>query len=175
MTCTVAETSSCSQHSWCRHPFREGLPSRASSHWGYGATAARLTPDQKVGSSNLSALIFCWLGRGMLSECFLACPIGLKISPCCLRKRAHPDLNQGPADLQSAALTTELCTHMTVHESASPSLNLQKLVHMLAWVASGCDSNECQRWHHQTELDASALKCPHQESNLGCRGHNVTS
>ena len=25
---------------------------------GYGATAARLTPDQKVGSSNLSALIF---------------------------------------------------------------------------------------------------------------------
>ena len=28
--------------------FREG---------GYGATAARLTPDQKVGSSNLSAVI----------------------------------------------------------------------------------------------------------------------
>ena len=25
-------------------------------------------------------------------------------------QRAHPDLNQGPADLQSAALTTELCT-----------------------------------------------------------------
>ena len=25
--------------------------------------------------------------------------------------RAHPDLNQGPADLQSAALATELCTH----------------------------------------------------------------
>ena len=25
---------------------------------GYGATAARLTPDQKVGSSNLSALTF---------------------------------------------------------------------------------------------------------------------
>ena len=31
------------------------------------------------------------------------------------RKRAHPDLNQGPADLQSAALTTELCTQMTTH------------------------------------------------------------
>ena len=27
-------------------------------------------------------------------------------------RRAHPDLNQGPADLQSAALTTELCTQM---------------------------------------------------------------
>ena len=29
-------------------------------------------------------------------------------------QRAHPDLNQGPADLQSAALTTELCTQMSV-------------------------------------------------------------
>ena len=28
------------------------------SQWVYGATAARLTPDQKVGSSNLSALIY---------------------------------------------------------------------------------------------------------------------
>ena len=27
-------------------------------------------------------------------------------------RRAHPDLNQGPADLQSAALTTELCTQV---------------------------------------------------------------
>ena len=27
-------------------------------------------------------------------------------------KRAHPDLNQGPADLQSAALATELCTQV---------------------------------------------------------------
>ena len=27
------------------------------------------------------------------------------------KARAHPDLNQGPADLQSAALATELCTH----------------------------------------------------------------
>ena len=27
---------------------------------GYGATAARLTPDQKVGSSNLSALIYLY-------------------------------------------------------------------------------------------------------------------
>ena len=26
--------------------------------WGYGATAARLTPDRKVGSSNLSGLIW---------------------------------------------------------------------------------------------------------------------
>ena len=90
--------------------------------WGYGATAARLTPDQKVGSSNLSALIFCWLSRGMVSKCFLACTVGLKIPWHPFRrsrKRAHPDLNQGPADLQSAALTTELCTHMTGHDSTA--------------------------------------------------------
>ena len=31
---------------------------------GYGATAARLTPDQKVGSSNLSSLILCRRGLG---------------------------------------------------------------------------------------------------------------
>ena len=31
---------------------------------------------------------------------------------CRVQKRAHPDLNQGPADLQSAALTTELCTQL---------------------------------------------------------------
>ena len=31
---------------------------------GYGATAARLTPDQKVGSSNLSGLILCLLQVG---------------------------------------------------------------------------------------------------------------
>ena len=30
---------------------------------GYGATAARLTPDQKVGSSNLSALMFVHLSN----------------------------------------------------------------------------------------------------------------
>ena len=32
----------------------------AHSHRGHGATAARLTPDQKVGSSNLSGLILRW-------------------------------------------------------------------------------------------------------------------
>ena len=31
---------------------------RTRAAWGYGATVARLTPDQKVGSSNLSALTF---------------------------------------------------------------------------------------------------------------------
>ena len=32
---------------------------RTRAAWGYGATVARLTPDQKVGISNLSVLILC--------------------------------------------------------------------------------------------------------------------
>ena len=36
--------------------------------WGYGATAARLTPDQKVGSSNLSALTFHTSSRKCKSQ-----------------------------------------------------------------------------------------------------------
>ena len=34
-----------------------GVAARSVWHRGYGATVARLTPDQKVGSSNLSVLI----------------------------------------------------------------------------------------------------------------------
>ena len=49
------------------------------------------------------------------SETFVQVFIEIFIAP----KRAHPDLNQGPADLQSAALTTELCTHMTGHDSTA--------------------------------------------------------
>ena len=41
---------------------------------------------------------------------------GQNISECMLVARAHPDLNQGPADLQSAALTTELCTRIVENE-----------------------------------------------------------
>ena len=36
----------------------------------------------------------------------------IRAHQCSVRMSAHPDLNQGPADLQSAALTTELCTQM---------------------------------------------------------------
>ena len=34
--------------------------------------------------------------------------------------RAHPDLNQAPADLQSAALTTELCTRLMIRNFVLP-------------------------------------------------------
>ena len=35
---------------------QRSTPNGLNRHRGYGATAARLTPDQKVGSSNLSGL-----------------------------------------------------------------------------------------------------------------------
>ena len=46
--------------------------------------------------------------------------------------RAHPDLNQGPADLQSAALTTELCTRMVRTEDTSMTLTRMILSSMQA-------------------------------------------
>ena len=45
----------------------------SSSSRGYGATAARLTPDQKVGSSNLSGLIFFLSPHPVLAVAFFAC------------------------------------------------------------------------------------------------------
>ena len=45
--------------SWCGQSVREQVASVAwYSHRGYGATVARLTPDQTVGRSNRSGLIF---------------------------------------------------------------------------------------------------------------------
>ena len=45
----------------CSHVFLgvACVVARSVWHRGYGATVARLTPDQKVGSSNLSVLILC--------------------------------------------------------------------------------------------------------------------
>ena len=57
----VAIHASCTQHhgptTTPRHANNRKFHQR-----GYGATVARLTPDQKVGSSNLSALIHCAAG-----------------------------------------------------------------------------------------------------------------
>ena len=52
---------------------------RSKGTRGYGATAARLTPDQKVGSSNLSGLNFHWqlLGRVLSAAARPARPAAL--------------------------------------------------------------------------------------------------
>ena len=50
--------------------------------------------------------------RAMWRSPGCASPVSLtRLSPNQMLLRAHPSLNQGPADLQSAALTTELSTH----------------------------------------------------------------
>ena len=49
--------------------------------WGYGATVARLTPDQKVGSSNLSALIVYWSAFASSSGSSQAGLLGGRILP----------------------------------------------------------------------------------------------
>ena len=60
------------------------------------------------------------------------------------KKRAHPDLNQGPADLQSAALTTELCTHLIISPDsfylgdAEIFANPCKINFVLLWRSAAC-------------------------------------
>ena len=58
--CYVAPVVLCS--SFC-YVGVAGMAARCVWHRGYGATVARLTPDQKVGSSNLSVLIL-WSAPG---------------------------------------------------------------------------------------------------------------
>ena len=76
-------------------------------YWGYGATAARLTPDQKVGSSNLSALI---LPTIRIPVCGLKTP--------CQRELARPrtDSQQGIGHVQRyrADYTHTTCTHASL-------------------------------------------------------------
>ena len=57
--------------------------------------------------SLLAFVMFDWVS-GTLEICLGYSPA----AAVCFSKRAHPDLNQGPADLQSAVLATELCTHV---------------------------------------------------------------
>ena len=44
-------------------------------------------------------------------------------------RAAHPGLNQGPADLQSAALTTELCTRLLPRALESTLLYMGSTFH----------------------------------------------
>ena len=53
-------------HVFIAHLHCSSIYLRTIGHWLYGATVARLTPDQKVGSSNLSAVICNLLPVGAL-------------------------------------------------------------------------------------------------------------
>ena len=77
-----------------------------------GVTVARLTPDQTVGGSNPSRVSWCRWSLAFLAILEIAHKGGIpgihskvheaQMTPAI--DRAHSDLNQGPADLQSAAL-----------------------------------------------------------------------
>ena len=61
--------------------------------------------------------------------CHLGVPSFIILRPCTRCWRAHPDLNQGPADLQSAALATELCTQLCTlgklpHSAVAPRIRV---------------------------------------------------
>ena len=71
-----------------------------------GSTSARLA--QSVERKALNLVVVC--SSPTVGDAWCVMPLGT-----CNGGRAHPDLNQGPADLQSAALTTELCTHVVMH------------------------------------------------------------
>ena len=79
------------------HEVRERL-SRSVTR-GYGATVARLTPDQTVGRSNRSGLIFAFRPHFFLEQKLIR----------------HPQLNKGPSTCEADAYTTRpmlLRTHV---------------------------------------------------------------
>ena len=65
---------------------------------------------------------------------------------CETRSRAHPDLNQGPADLQSAALTTELWKQLQrrtcrdTHQGVGAGLEMRQREHSSVVRAADCRS-----------------------------------
>ena len=73
--------------------------------------------DSKQRLAHLETAVLC---PGVLGSCSTSAkiPCVQLAAPRCQgrersSRRAPPDLNQGPADLRSAALTTELCTHLS--------------------------------------------------------------
>ena len=93
----------CCTTCWPRGPRHAGLTSNDDMRGNTGHSSVGRAPNcRRTQQSDApwcgSALPAIW---GPMSDC------ESKLA----KHRAHPDLNQGPADLRSAALTTELCTH----------------------------------------------------------------
>ena len=84
--------------------------------WGYGATAARLTPDQKVGSSNLSALICISMQVSHSHPMFKAAqfpPAPFRVDGAC--EVSHFQMALSPASVDGAAAnSSELAAQVLV-------------------------------------------------------------
>ena len=75
---------------------------------GRGTTAAHPTPTQKVGNSHLPALILSWASLRITSILSIAGEHRIaQQTGGCAPNRPHPELDQGPADLQSIALACQ--------------------------------------------------------------------
>jgi hypothetical protein len=120
---------------WLKAPFRKGVGSNPTGvirgheqhkFAQYRFSICMLEPASTVWSSCLrcisdltawrEAVLFMQLSRIVVRG---DVEVGSSFNYPDKRRRAHPDLNQGPADLQSAALTTELCTQMTPSDFCS--------------------------------------------------------
>ena len=77
-------------------------------------------------------------------------------------RRAHLDLSQGPADLQSAALTIELCTHDCEALASSKSKSNRGFSPERGSIPSCC--LHCSSLFHSTSIEL----CPQVLTSLGC-------
>ena len=75
---------------------------------GGGTTAAHPTPTEKVGNSHLAVLILSWASLRITSIFSIAGEHRIaQQSKGRAPNRPHPELDQGPADLQSIALACQ--------------------------------------------------------------------
>ena len=71
--------------------------------------------------------------------------------------RAHPDSNQGLADLQSAALTTELCTHVMCNAPCRTHFTTQP--HLRAAGCATVLAAAPRPLHHTTISSVTGVQC----------------
>ena len=115
-------------------------------HWGYGATVARLTPDQKVGSSNLSGLIFVVLEYkyaipvntkhifGMWELPYIHTYLHAYMQHACMHICTHPKMHACMHQASSMYTCTYvcLCTYRHIHMCVCTSvcIYVSTYVHM---------------------------------------------
>ena len=96
-------------------PFQRDSKPQSSEYWAKKAQRRERCTSSKFCESTRAPSRNKWVQ--LLCSVFADALVRFQFSMfadgvACVQKRAHPDLNQGPADLQSAALTTELCTQL---------------------------------------------------------------
>ena len=83
--------------------------------------------------------------------------------------RAHPDLNQGPADLRSAALATELCTH-TIKNSGEITKTTRLSSRGFDFPSIGCPPTCLRSMQPRAAFAWQTCKLCPCSVEAGCRG-----